>query len=66
LQYYLIQQDISKAANELVHLDKAYEPNMENHALYENLYKKWCKVYGAQLELCNQKLTNNMWIAPGL
>lgn len=61
-----IYKDISKAANELAKLDKTYEPNMENHALYEKLYEPWRKVYAAQLELCNQKLTNNMWIAPGV
>lgn len=61
-----IYSDISKAACELVRLDKTYKPNMENHILYEKLYETWRKVYGAQLELCNQKLTKNMWIAPGL
>lgn len=61
-----IYPDISKAACELVRWDKTYKPNMENHALYEKLYEPWRKVYAAQLELCNQRLTKNMWIAPGL
>lgn len=61
-----IYEDISAAANKLVKWDKTYNPSMENHVLYENLYKTWRKVYASQLELCNQKLTNNMWIAPGL
>lgn len=61
-----IYDDIAKAAKDLVRIDKTYEPNMENHSLYKKLYETWRKVYAAQLELCNQKLTNNMWIAPGL
>lgn len=61
-----IYPDISKAVEELVHWDKVYEPNMDNHIIYEKLYEPWRKVYAAQLELCNQKLTKNMWIAPGL
>jgi autoinducer 2 (AI-2) kinase len=61
-----IYSDISKTANELVSFDKTYKPNIENHALYENLYEQWRKVYDAQLGLCDQKITNNMWIAPGL
>lgn len=61
-----IYPNIAKAANELVHIDKIYKPNAENHALYEKLYETWRKVYATQLELSNQKLTKNMWIAPGV
>ena len=61
-----IYKDIKETAHRLVKWDKTYMPNMENHTLYEKLYEPWRKVYAAQLELCNKKLTNNMWIAPGL
>lgn len=61
-----IYSDISKAANELVRWDKTYTPNMDNCTIYENNYNKWRKVYDSQLSLCDQKLTKNMWIAPGL
>lgn len=61
-----IYPDISETANKLVCWDKNYEPNMENHILYENLYRQWRKVYATQLGLCNEKVTKNMWIAPGL
>lgn len=61
-----IYPSISNAANELVQWDKTYQPNMENHALYISLYEKWRKVYAEQLKLCNNKITKNMWIAPGL
>ena len=61
-----IYPDIAAAAAELVHRDKTYKPNRENHAVYEKLYAPWREVYAAQLDLCNRKLTRNMWIAPGL
>lgn len=61
-----VYPDISQAARKLVRLDKTYKPNIENHILYKTLYEKWRKVYAAQLELSKQKLTKNMWIAPGV
>lgn len=61
-----IYPDISEAAKKLVRWEKVFEPDAENNALYEKLYEPWRKMYAAQLELCNQKVTKNMWIAPGL
>ena len=61
-----IYKDISATARELVQWDKTYAPNMENHAVYEEMYGPWRRVYAAQLTLCDEKLTKNMWIAPGL
>jgi autoinducer 2 (AI-2) kinase len=61
-----IFDDIPSAARSLVRWDKTYEPNMENHAIYEKTYPVWREVYKAQLELSDKKMTRNMWIAPGL
>lgn len=61
-----IYKDISATARELVQWDKTYAPNMENNAVYEEMYGPWRRVYAAQLALCDEKLTKNMWIAPGL
>lgn len=61
-----IYSDISKTASELIRLDKTYNPNMDNYSTYEKAYAKWRKVYDVQLSLCNEKITKNMWIAPGL
>ena len=61
-----IYSDIAQTAKKLVRWEKTYIPNVENHALYENIYKRWRSVYSAQLELCNKKITRNMWIAPGI
>ncbi|MDF2592081.1 MAG: Xylulokinase [Clostridia bacterium] len=57
---------IESAVNKIVCLDKTYYPNNENYKLYNDLYEDWKKVYRTQLELCNKKVTNNMWIAPGI
>ncbi len=57
---------IAEGARRTVKWDCAFQPNEENHKVYEAMYPKWRKVYAAQLALCDQKLTKNMWIAPGL
>lgn len=61
-----IYSDISETARSLVQWDKVYYPDEENHKIYCQMYDTWKKVYAAQLELCDKKLTKNMWIAPGL
>ena len=61
-----IYADLTQAAEALVQWDQVYQPNQDNRKVYRDLYEKWRKVYAAQLALCDQKLTKNMWIAPGL
>lgn len=61
-----IYPDVATAASKVVRIEKAYQPNPENHKVYEQMYKPWREVYAAQLTLCDKKLTKNMWIAPGL
>lgn len=61
-----IYKDIASAAKECVKWDKVYTPNAENHAVYQKMYPVWREVYKTQLELCDRKLTKNMWIAPGI
>ena len=61
-----IYSSIAEGAKRTVKFDHTYCPNMENHQVYQQMYGPWRKVYAAQLELCDQKLTKNMWIAPGL
>ena len=57
---------IRAAAERVVKWDKVYQPNPENHKVYEAMYEPWRKVYAAQLALADQGLTRHMWIAPGL
>ncbi len=60
--YSSIEDGISKT----VKWDTEFIPNQANKEIYEDLFQKWKKVYTAQLQLCDEKLTKNMWIAPGL
>ena len=57
---------IEEGVRQTVKWDRRFEPNKDNWAVYDELYKNWLKVYPKQLALCDEKLTKNMWIAPGL
>ena len=57
---------IEEGAKRTVKWDRVFQPDASNHAVYEQLYPTWRKVYAAQLELVNEGLTKPMWIAPGL
>ena len=61
-----IYKDISEASRRLVKWAKVYEPNMENHAVYNEMFATWRKVYDAQLALSDEGTTRYMWVAPGL
>lgn len=61
-----IYSSIEDGANRTVKWDRTFEPDMENHKIYEDLYKKWRTVYAKQLELVNEGVTKPMWTAPGL
>lgn len=61
-----IYSSFEEGAKRTVKFDKVYQPNEENHKVYEEMYEPWRKVYAAQLELVNEGLTKPMWIAPGL
>jgi autoinducer 2 (AI-2) kinase len=61
-----IYSSISEAAKKLVVWDREYQPNLENTKLYDDIAKRWQKVYKAQLKLVDDGLTSSMWKAPGL
>ena len=61
-----VYKDAEDGVTRCVRFDKTYQPNAENHKVYEEMYPVWRRVYAAQLALCDEKLTKNMWIAPGL
>lgn len=50
----------------LVKIEHTYEPNINNHVVYQKLLVKWQEVYKAQLNLSDQGVTTSMWKAPGL
>lgn len=61
-----LYSSIAEGAKATVRFDHTYLPDPENRKVYEDMYPVWRQVYAAQLELCDRKLTRNMWIAPGL
>ena len=61
-----IYSSVEEGARRTVKWDCRYEPQTQHAPVYEALYQTWRRVYPVQLDLCNQKLTQNMWIAPGL
>lgn len=61
-----VYPNIEKAVEETVRQDKTFEPNKKNHEIYEEMFKKWQKVYKTQLNLSDKGITKYMWIAPGV
>ena len=61
-----VYPSISETAKKLVHFDKRYEPNMENHKTYMQMYKVWREVYARELAIADDRLTRYMWAAPGV
>ena len=61
-----LYKDISETARRLVQWDKTFVPNMENHRVYEAMYAPWRRMYAAQLQLADQRVTRFLWAAPGL
>lgn len=61
-----IYESIAQGAQCTVQWENSYLPNAQNYATYDEMYHAWRKLYPRQLELADEKLTNHMWIAPGL
>ncbi len=61
-----IYPDMASAAESLVRWDAEYLPDEGAHAVYEDLYGRWRKVYARSLALADEGLTDHMWAAPGL
>ena len=58
--------NVEDAVSRTVKWDRQFQPNPSVKAVYDELYGNWKKLYPAQLALCAQGITRNMWIAPGL
>lgn len=59
-------ESIASAGEKLAVIERVYEPDMENHQLYAELFKKWRQVYETQLSTADAGHTTHMWKAPGL
>ncbi len=49
-----------------MHIERRFEPNMENHATYMKLYEDWRKMYARELQIADDRITRYMWAAPGV
>jgi autoinducer 2 (AI-2) kinase len=58
--------DKRQAARNLVKTEQTFLPDRNNRNAYQLAYEKWKAVYKTQLQLCDEKITNYMWCAPGL
>ncbi len=54
-----------QAVERLVQEDKVYLPDIQNAAVYKELYERWLTAYPVQLELANRGTTRHLWCAPG-
>ncbi len=61
-----LYDSVEQAAERTVKWERTYRPDPSVSGVYGKLYEDWKKIYSAQLALCSQGLTRNMWTAPGL
>ena len=61
-----VYTSIAEAAGSLVQWKRTYEPDMQNHARYQEIAQRWQEAYAAQLKLVDRGITTSMWKAPGL
>lgn len=58
--------NVEEAVARTVKWDRVFQPDPSVKAVYDELYANWRRLYPTQLALCDQGVTRNMWIAPGL
>lgn len=56
----------NEAAERVVRWDHTVEPNHENHALYNDTYKRWFDVYRYMLPIADDRVLPSLWRAPGV
>ncbi len=61
-----IYADLASTSEKLVQWACIYQPDMNNHYLYQEVTHRWLEVYKEQLKLVDRGLTTSLWKAPGL
>ena len=61
-----LYDSMEDAGEALVRWERDYEPDAQNHSIYQDLRKKWAQAYAAQRALVDDAVTQSMWKAPGL
>ena len=61
-----VYDSIESAAEGLVQFEKVYEPDMEKHKKYLELFETWKQINKTQMINSDKGLISHMWKAPGL
>lgn len=61
-----VYESIDSAAQKLVQIEKEYNPNMENHKKYLEIFNTWQEINKTQMTNSDKGLISHMWKAPGL
>jgi len=59
-------KSFDEAGQNIVKIERCYEPNQSNFHAYQEVKEKWIKVYSKQIELVRDGTLEPMWKAPGL
>ncbi|MDP3302036.1 MAG: autoinducer-2 kinase [Sulfuricurvum sp.] len=55
-----------EAGNNIVKMERSYQPNFDHFQAYQEIKEKWIKVYSKQMELVRDGTLEPMWKAPGI
>lgn len=56
----------NEAVERVVRWERYIEPNLENHAIYNDAYKRWLDVYRYLLPIADEGILPSLWRAPGV
>jgi autoinducer-2 kinase len=58
-------RNLTEAAEKIVRWDKRIEPDMAQHAIYNDKYKQWRNVYEEMLPMAERRVVSPLFWAPG-
>jgi autoinducer 2 (AI-2) kinase len=61
-----VYESFDDAAQNIVKMEKTYDPHKENFERYQEIKETWQAIYQKQRELVTSHVTQPMWKAPGL
>jgi len=61
-----VYKSFDEAGENIVKIERCYEPNLSNFQTYQEVKEKWIRVYAKQMELVRDGTLEPMWKAPGI
>jgi len=61
-----VYRSFEEAGDNIVKIERSYEPNPEYFQKYQEVKERWNKVYRKQMELVKEGILEPMWKAPGV